>query len=34
VVAVTVPDKMCIPRAPRVVKTVVESPHNIADDPL
>jgi hypothetical protein len=34
VVAVTVPDKVCLPRAPQVVEAVVESPHNIADDPL
>ena len=34
VVAVAVPDKVCLPRAPRVVETVVESPRNIADDPL
>jgi hypothetical protein len=34
VVAVTVPDKVCLPRAPRVVEAVVESPRNIADDPL
>jgi hypothetical protein len=34
VVAVAVPDKMCLPRAPRVVEAVVESPRNIADDPL
>jgi hypothetical protein len=34
VVAVTVPDEVCLPRTPRVVETVVESPCNIADDPL
>jgi hypothetical protein len=34
VVTVTVPDKVCLPRAPRVVEAVVESPCNIADDPL
>jgi hypothetical protein len=34
VVAVAVPDKMCLPRAPQVVEAVVESPRNIADDPL
>jgi hypothetical protein len=34
VVAVAVPDKVCLPRAPRVVEAVVESPRNIADDPL
>jgi hypothetical protein len=34
VVAVTVPDKVCLPRAPRVVEVVVKSPRNIADDPL
>jgi hypothetical protein len=34
VVAVAVPDKVCLPRAHRVVETMVESPHNIADDPL
>jgi hypothetical protein len=34
VVAVTVPDKLCLPRAPRVVEAVVESPRSIADDPL
>jgi hypothetical protein len=33
-VAVAVPDKVCLPRAPRVVETVVESPRNIVDDPL
>jgi hypothetical protein len=26
VIAVTVPDKVCLPRAPQVVKAVVESP--------
>jgi hypothetical protein len=31
---VAVPDKVCLPRAPRVLETVVKSPHNIADDPL
>jgi hypothetical protein len=34
VVAVAVPDKVCLPRAPRAVEVVVESPRNIADDPL
>jgi hypothetical protein len=34
VVAVTVPDKVCLPRAPQVVEAVVESSRNIADDPL
>jgi hypothetical protein len=34
VVVVAVPDKVCLPRVPRVVEVVVESPHNIADDPL
>jgi hypothetical protein len=34
VVAVAVPDKVCLPRAPRVVEAVVESPRNTADDPL
>jgi hypothetical protein len=34
VVAVAVPDKVCLPRAPRVVEAVVESPRNIADDTL
>jgi hypothetical protein len=34
VVAVAVPDNVCLPRAPRVVEVVVESPRNIADDPL
>jgi hypothetical protein len=34
VVVVAVPDKVCLPRAPRVVEVVVESPRNIADDPL
>jgi hypothetical protein len=34
VVTVTVPDKVCLPMAPRVVETVVESPCNIVDDPL
>jgi hypothetical protein len=33
-VVVAVPDKVCLPRAPRVVEVVVESPRNIADDPL
>jgi hypothetical protein len=33
VVAVAVPDKVCLPRAPRVVDAVVGSPSNIADDP-
>jgi hypothetical protein len=31
---VAVLDKVCLPRAPRVVEVVVESPCNIADDPL
>jgi hypothetical protein len=34
VVAVTVPDKVCLPMAPQVVEAVVESPCNIVDDPL
>jgi hypothetical protein len=34
VVSVAVPDKVCLPRAPRVVDVVVESPLNIADDPF
>jgi hypothetical protein len=34
VVTVAVPDKVCLPRAPRVVEVVVESPYNIADDSL
>jgi hypothetical protein len=34
VVAITVPDKVCLPRAHRVVEAVVESPCNIADDSL
>jgi hypothetical protein len=31
---VVVPDKVCLPRAPRVVEAMVEGPCNIADDPL
>ena len=34
VVAVAAPDEVCCPRAPRVVEAVVESPRNVADDPL
>jgi hypothetical protein len=34
VVAVTVPDEVCHSGAPRVVETMVESPRNIADDPV
>jgi hypothetical protein len=34
VVTVVVPDFVCLPRASRVVETVVESLHNIVDDPL
>jgi hypothetical protein len=34
VVAVAVPDKVCLPRSPQVLEAVVESPRNIADDPL
>jgi hypothetical protein len=34
VVPDAVPDKVCLPRAPRVVEAVIESPCNIADDPL
>jgi hypothetical protein len=34
VVTVIVPDKVCLPRAPRVVEVVVESLYNIADDSL
>jgi hypothetical protein len=33
-VAVAVSDKVYLPRAPRIVEAVVESPCNIADDPL
>jgi hypothetical protein len=33
-VAVAVPDKVWLPRAPRVVETVVETPHSIEDDSL
>jgi hypothetical protein len=33
-VPIIVPDKVCLPRAPWVVEVVVESPCNIADDPL
>jgi hypothetical protein len=34
VVAVAIPDKVCLPRAPRLVEAVVESPYNIVDDSL
>jgi hypothetical protein len=34
VITVVVPDKVCLPRAPRVEEAVVESPCNIADDSL
>jgi hypothetical protein len=34
VVTVAIPDKVCLPRAHRVVEVMVESPRNIADDPL
>jgi hypothetical protein len=34
VVAVAIPDKVCLPRAPRIVEAMVESPRNIADDRL
>jgi hypothetical protein len=34
VIAVAVPDKVCLSRAPRVVEAVVEGPCNIVDDPL
>jgi hypothetical protein len=34
VATVTVPDFVCLPRLSQVVETVVESLHNIADDPL
>jgi hypothetical protein len=34
VVAVAVPDRVCLPRASRIVEAMVESPRNIADDPL
>jgi hypothetical protein len=34
VVTVAVPDKVCLPREPRVVEVVVKSPCNIADDSL
>ena len=33
-IVVAVPDEVRRPRAPRVVEAVVESPRNIADDPL
>jgi hypothetical protein len=33
-VTVAVPDKVCLPRTPRIVQAVVKSPCNIADDPL
>jgi hypothetical protein len=34
VVSVAVHDKVCLPKTPRVVEVVVESPCNIVDDPL
>jgi hypothetical protein len=34
VVTVAVPNKVCLPRTPRLVEAMVESPCNIADDPL
>jgi hypothetical protein len=34
VVTVVVADKVCLPRTPRVVEAVVESPRNIPDDSL
>jgi hypothetical protein len=34
VIIVAVPDKVCLPRAPRVVEAVFESPCNIVDDSL
>jgi hypothetical protein len=34
VVAIALPDKVCLPRAPRVVEVVGESPRNIEDDTL
>jgi hypothetical protein len=34
VVTVAVPDKVCLPRVPRVVEAMIKSPYNIADDPL
>jgi hypothetical protein len=34
VVIVAVPDKVCLPKAPRVVEAVIESPCNIMDDSL
>jgi hypothetical protein len=34
VVAVAIPDEVCLLRTPRVVETMVESPRNVADDPL
>jgi hypothetical protein len=34
VVAVALPDKVCLPRALRVVEAMVESPRNIADNPF
>jgi hypothetical protein len=34
VVIDAIPNKVCLPRAPQVVETVVEGPRNIANDPL
>jgi hypothetical protein len=34
VVTIAIPDKVCLPREPRVVEAVVESPCNISDDSL
>jgi hypothetical protein len=33
-VAIAIPDEVCLPRTPRVVDTMVESPRNVADNPL
>jgi hypothetical protein len=34
VVTIAAPDKVCLPRAPRVIEAMVESPCNITDDSL
>ena len=34
VVIDAIPNKVCLPRAPQVVETVVEGPRNITNDPL
>jgi hypothetical protein len=34
VVTVAIPDKVCLPKAPRVVEAAIESPCNITDDSL